>query len=101
MGIWLGRYEFKGPFVDPEALDDTPGIYAVLSCRNNEYELVELGEADRLKTALCGQDSPRLAAAGGLRVAAVRYEPRATSGRRKELVWQILREFNGQCQVRN
>lgn len=49
MTVLIGTWEFEGPFENIGDLRDEPGIYAMLTSINNEFELVELNEADNVQ----------------------------------------------------
>lgn len=49
MSIYLGLFEFEGPFVEPAELKDESGVYALLHFVDNEYKLLRCGERDSLE----------------------------------------------------
>jgi hypothetical protein len=40
MGLYIGLFEFDGPELSPRDLRDEPGVYAILYCFQDEYELI-------------------------------------------------------------
>ncbi|HEY9683212.1 MAG TPA: hypothetical protein V6C86_16660 [Oculatellaceae cyanobacterium] len=49
MTVLIGTWEFEGPFENAAELRDEPAVYAILTFMNEEFELVELNEADNVQ----------------------------------------------------
>jgi hypothetical protein len=49
MSIYLGLFEFEGPFVESDDMKDESGVYAILHFVDNEYKLLRCGERDSLR----------------------------------------------------
>lgn len=45
-----GKYEFEGPYVSTEDLEDRSGVYAILCERYSELSLIDVGEASAVKS---------------------------------------------------
>jgi hypothetical protein len=52
MSILIGALEFDGPHFDFDCLSDEAGIYAVVCQTGEEFELVELGDAEHIRESL-------------------------------------------------
>ncbi len=52
MSILIGPYEFHGLFTTTDEIKDSEGVYVILCHRNNEHELMDVGESRQLKTCL-------------------------------------------------
>ena len=52
--IFIGKYEFAGPFDKPADIAEERGVFAVLCYHDREYELLDIGFADNLRKALMG-----------------------------------------------
>ena len=97
MSLQLGNYEFEGPLVNRMGVKKQPGIYAILSFSNQDYELVELCESNNLQDSL--KDEQKLEywqnKSVGMLTFSVHYSPRLLKPKRQERVLEILREFDG------
>jgi hypothetical protein len=96
MTILIGALEFEGPFEDFDSLSDEPGLFAVLTCQNEEYELVELEDADYVRTTLHEHEQRAFwvdNTAGSISVA-VHYTPDLTMHERREIKDTLLAEFD-------
>ncbi len=51
MSITMGKYEFEGPFAI-EAIENRAGVYAMLRGRDEDIEILDLGEARELRHSL-------------------------------------------------
>lgn len=95
MSILIGALEFEGPYSDFDSLSDEPGLYAVLTGENDEFELVELEEADYVRSFLTNheqRDSWFEQCNGGISVA-VHYTTDLTTDERREIKDTLLAEF--------
>jgi len=52
MSILIGELEFDGPFHNIDDLSDEPGIFAVLVKASDEFELLEMDDADQVRESL-------------------------------------------------
>ncbi|UCG92854.1 MAG: hypothetical protein JSV97_03875, partial [candidate division WOR-3 bacterium] len=50
------QYDFKGPFISPDKLEDKPGVYAILCEQSGRLDLIDLGESDQVKTRIENHD---------------------------------------------
>ena len=50
MTVLIGSWEFEGPFGNLSELHDEPGLVAILTGKNDEYELIEMEESDSVKS---------------------------------------------------
>ncbi|MBX9687660.1 MAG: hypothetical protein K2X27_13215 [Candidatus Obscuribacterales bacterium] len=100
MSLQIGRYEFEGPLVNPRGVKDIPGVLAIMSYRNQEFEIVELAESANLRAELGDQENQEYwqSKSLGMLTFSVHYSPRLGQNRRSEIVGEILREFDGECQ---
>lgn len=57
MGVRIGRFNYFGPFESPIILQDSPGMFAVISVWEGQTSLVNIGIADQLLT--CGEAQVR------------------------------------------
>lgn len=95
----IGRYEFEGPLINRRSVKRQAGVYAIMSYGKHEFELVELAEADDLQAALHEDDRLDFwqSKSLGMLTFSVHYCQRASRGKRREIVGEILREFDGDC----
>jgi hypothetical protein len=91
MTVLIGTWEFEGPFSTKNELRAEAAIYAVLTSENDEYELVELNEADDVQHTfqVLHEMTPEDRAVSF----AVYYCSDLTEGLREGLVDIILKEF--------
>lgn len=52
MGFSLGSYEFQGLFNTIEQIKNKAGVFAVICGENNEYIIIDIGQADDVKIEL-------------------------------------------------
>ncbi len=52
MSVLIGSWEFEGPYSKLTEFRPEPGIVAVLSCKNDELELIEIDESESVKDYL-------------------------------------------------
>jgi hypothetical protein len=52
MSILIGSWEFEGPYNEITELRAEPGIVALLSCANDEVELIAIDESESVKDYL-------------------------------------------------
>lgn len=99
MSFLIGRYEFEGPLINWRGIKNEGGIYAVMSFANHEYELVDMAQSDDLQSEFINESKLKYwqEKSKGMLTYSVHYHPRASRGRREEIVNEILREFDGQC----
>lgn len=99
MSLLIGRYEFNGPLINWPRIENLPGIYAVLSFANQEFQLLELGESASLGDTVNETDRQLSwqSKATGMLSLCVHYSPRAGLNKRREIVNEIMREFDGIC----
>lgn len=58
ISIKIGNYDFDGPYVSVESLENKSGIYTIL-CKNqseNNYKVIDVGESAFVKTRIEGHD---------------------------------------------
>lgn len=95
MSILIGKYEFDGPYDSVADLEDKPGIYAVLRCKNDEYELIHVAEAPNVKECIELSKSADQSCPGTVMLAACyteRYGPR----QRRTMVEDIQSVFGSE-----
>ncbi len=99
MSIYLGLFEFEGPFVESNDMKDEPGVYALLHFVNNEYQLLRCGERDSLSKwanrAKLEEIKHRLPGKMLLTVYYTNFPKEA----RKSIVRAITEEFKQQARV--
>jgi len=96
MTVMIGSWEFEGPFTKAKDILHEPGIFAVLSCTNNEYELLEINESESVRATLEKHDRfpiGRPDCASNV-AAAVYYCADLTTALREGLIEEVLKEFN-------
>ena len=97
MSILIGKYEFDGPYDSVAELQEKPGIYAVLHCENDEYELVHVAQASNIRDSIevsQGVNAPMQCSEKVLLAGC--YTPRYGRRERNLMVEDILREFYDQ-----
>jgi hypothetical protein len=99
MSVLLGRYEFEGPLVNWRGVKKRAGLYAIMSYGRESLELVDVAEAEDLQSVLLDEERQKYwqSKSLGMLTFSVHYREKATRGKRRELVGQILREFDGNC----
>ncbi len=90
--------KFDGPFNGVADLEEKPGLYAVLHCNGEDFELIHVSEADNIRERIEISQSTYTAYVGSVLLAAC-YAPQSRSRERRVMVQDILSEFddeNGQ-----
>ena len=98
MSLEIANFEFEGPLVNRQGVRKQPGLYAILSFANQQYELVEMGESADLQSSLVDEEKLEYwqTKSIGMLTFSVHYSPNATKkSRRQEMVMQILKNFDG------
>jgi hypothetical protein len=93
MSILIGKYEFDGPFNSFADLEEKPGIFAVLHCDGEDYELIHVAESENIKERVELSQSTYTAHVGSVLIAAC-YAPQSRSGERRVMVEDIMSEFD-------
>lgn len=98
MTVLIGSWEFEGPFTQAKEILHEPGIYAILSCTESEYELLEIDESESVRATLERHSSFSLGKneCESSLAAAVYYCADLTSALREGLIEEVLREFNAE-----
>jgi hypothetical protein len=98
MTVLIGSWEFEGPFTQPKEFLHQPGIYAILSCSEEEYELLEIDETESVRATLERHERFPIGqpASASNVAAAVYYCADLTSSLREGLIEEVLKEFNAE-----
>ncbi len=96
MTVLIGSWEFEGPFTQAKEILHEPGIYAILSCTESEYELLEIDESESVRATLERHDRFSIGKTEGSLAAAVYYCADLTAALREGLIEEVLREFNAE-----
>lgn len=92
MTVLIGSWEFEGPFVDTTQLRKEPGICAVLTAVDGEYELVEMEESESVRTFF-EQHKNYILNGEGETAAVVYYCEDLTSALRQGLIDEVMKEL--------
>ena len=49
--MYIGQFKFEGPGLMPKDLKDSPGVYVLLKCLNDNCELLDVGQSESLRKA--------------------------------------------------
>lgn len=94
--IYIGAYEFDGPYNSPEQIAQAPGVYAVLCFYDKQYELLDLGYSSNLRHALVNHkdhDDWMEHCTGSL-LAAVHYDSNMNEDDAQRMIDAIERELS-------
>ena len=96
MSVLIGRYEFEGPLINWRGVKNQAGIYAIMSYSKQEFQLVEVAEADDLQAVLLEEDKQTYwqSKSLGMLTFSVHYS-RACRGKRLEIVGEIFVNLTG------
>ncbi len=97
MSIYIGSWEFQGPFTITMDLLHEPGIYAILSGNGDQIELLEIDESESVRASIENHPWCHFPGHGngGALAVAVYYCADLADCLRAGLVEQLLAEF--QC----
>jgi hypothetical protein len=95
MTILIGKYEFDGPYKSVAELQEKPGLFAILHCVHEEYELIHLAEAVNVKARLELSPVKDSLASGSLVLIALYTE--ASARERRKIILEIQNEFENDC----
>lgn len=97
MGVLIGPIEFEGPFSDFTELQEAAGIYAILTERNGEFELLEMEESFSVKDCVHTDEFTSnlrfFQETSGPLLAVVHYTPDLNSEERRRVRLELLKEF--------
>ena len=95
MAILIGELEFDGPFHNIDDLSDEPGIFAVLVKTSDDFELLEMDDADQVRESLFAH--PQRDSWNSLAIdiaVAVHYTSDITTQERREIKEALEVEFD-------
>jgi hypothetical protein len=92
MGIFIGNYEFKGPYKSTDRLEEKQGLCAVLHVHRDEYELVDVSESQNVKADFRKMPEASPSTKGAFMVA-VHYTNEVGQSGRQGMVAEIQKEF--------
>jgi hypothetical protein len=97
MTVHIGAFEFDGPGLKIEELEDEPGIYALLHYYDNSYELIDLDQCVSLQLWARSTDFDGLKQKYlGFMSLAVRYTPGLSRAARLSIVEEIMQDVKDQ-----
>jgi len=93
--VLVGSWEFEGPFTSLDELRCEPGIYAIFASVNDEYELMEMDEAESVREWLHTHDRYFFGNHSSLVKfsVAVYYCADLTPGLRQGLIDELIQEY--------
>jgi hypothetical protein len=93
MTILIGKYEFDGPFKGVSELEEKPGLFAILHCEQEEYELIHLAESDNVKERIELSPTTDHSANGSIVIIAL-YTQTMSGRERRKMVLEIESELD-------
>jgi hypothetical protein len=103
MAVLIGKYEFDGPYNNISDLQERQGLYVVLHCDGEDYELIHAAQADNIRECI---EVSRLGSSAtfGTVLFAACYTPGCRVQERRMMVEDILAEMddqgNQECDIR-
>lgn len=95
MSILIGELEFDGPFFNMDDLSDEPGIFAILIKGADDFELLEMDDAEQIRESLFAHPDRESWSELTSEVAvAVHYTSDITSEERREIKEALEVEFD-------
>ncbi len=94
--IYIGAYEFDGPYNSPDQIAESAGVYAVLCFYDKQYELLDIGYSTNLRHALVNHkdhDDWMEHCTGSL-LAAVHYDSQMNEDDAQRMIDAIERELS-------
>lgn len=94
--IYIGAYEFDGPFNSPDQIAESAGVFAVLCFYDKQYELLDIGYSTNLRHALVNHkdhDDWMEHCTGSL-LAAVHYDSQMNEDDAQRMIDAIERELS-------
>lgn len=93
MSITMGNYEFEGPY-SIETVENRAGVYVILSAQGAEVDMLELGQARELRTALqTNRHYPQWQSQTPAAEIFIHYTPAVLEPRRKAIEREIRMEL--------
>lgn len=94
MSTMIGALELEGPYFDLDSLNDEPGILAIFSHKDDEFELLELNDADHIREYVSLHPELDRWYQRGLEIAvAIYYTADLSPSVRKAIKMNLDREF--------
>jgi hypothetical protein len=99
MSITIGRYSFNGPYTSTNDLEDRSGVYAIHCHRDNEYNIVDIGESATVKTRVENHDRKECWKRNciGALTFSVYYTPGLQQAGRIEIEQDIRKQYRVPC----
>lgn len=95
MSILIGELEFDGPFLNMDDLSDEPGIFAILIKGSDDFELLEMDDAEQVRECLFAHpDRASWSELTSEVAVAVHYTSDITSEERREIKEALEVEFD-------
>lgn len=100
MPIKLGEYNFEGPFINVESLEDRAGLYVILDKRSDgKLYVIDIGESANVKTRVETHDRSTcwFRQSQGKIVYAVYYTPYTPQAGRLKIEQELRAKYNPPC----
>ncbi len=95
----IGGYIFEGPYDTPLALDDHPGVYAILDVTGSERRVLDVGEASAVMSRVKNHERKIcwVQRCRGTLMVVVHYTHPAQPAARKLIRDELVASFNPPC----
>lgn len=93
MSVLIGQYEFEGPFNSVNELKYRPGLYAILHYEDEEYTLIQMGQAESIRDCI-ELYPPSYSLCTGSTLVVALYTSTGRSKQRRTMIDEILVEFD-------
>ena len=100
MSLIIAGYEFEGPYLVVEDLQDRSGVYVILDRRDEKYIVIDVGESHAVKSRVTNherKDCWKKHCENGIWLYAVYYTPHLQQPGRKEIEQKIREMYNPPC----
>ena len=100
MPVTVSGYAFEGPYYDTGALQEKGGVYVIVTSRNNQHTVVDVGESGGIKSRIEGHDRKGCwtsNANGGTIGVLVLYLPGYDQAARMKIEKEIRDKYNPPC----
>jgi len=99
MSINIGSYEFEGPYLSTDKLQNRSGVYAIHCKDSEQYLLIDIGESEDVKERVKNHDRKDCWTKNckGTLTVSVLYTPNLKQEGRKEIEQELRDDYNPPC----
>jgi len=97
--IKIGGYDFEGPFLSTDRLEERPGVYAVICPEEGWFAILDVGEAADVKARLESDEAEECwrEKSSGAYMFSVYYTGELGQERRQDIEMSLRKQYRPPC----